>query len=116
MILAAWLRDAVNAFDCDQITVDHVNHSVPANAQTVVVALMERPRRVRVRSERCHRSADAACCDIHGLTRSRPGQAVRYRHQELPQDQPVLFASSQVPLVAPRAYEAREHSGCASDS
>ena len=60
MILVSWLGDSVNAFDGDQITVEHVNHPVPANAQTVVVAPVEGLPRIRVRSERCHRSADAS--------------------------------------------------------
>jgi hypothetical protein len=54
------LGDSVDALDCDQVTVDHVRHSEPTDAQAVIIAPMECFWRVRILSQGRHRSTDLA--------------------------------------------------------
>jgi hypothetical protein len=57
---SGWLRDSVDAFDCDQLTVDHVGHPEPADSQPLVIAPVERSWRTRVRGQGCHSRTDLA--------------------------------------------------------
>src|SRR6266571_1503846 len=52
--------DAVDALDCDQVAVDHIDHPVAADPQPVIVATVESLGRVRVVGKAGYGSADGA--------------------------------------------------------